>query len=806
MAGVKDAVTLVQFLKVLFGESPRGIVDLVTAEPGRGGAVFFIDHNKDRWEGPAGPHPLYVCISTCEAVGPRSRKPSRKHPVATYVIVLDDVGTKVRVEKLPAGLRPTYALETSPGNFQIGFRFRDAVEPARAAALIEALSAAGFTDPGAKSDVRLVRVPGSLNGKPSAGDWRARLTTWNPDVAYTFSELATLFGVVPADTSPRAGVPELAPGQVDPTADWAVAHAGAVGGASGPAIRGLIPILCPQHHLHTVGTDRSNDSSTVWIPGSPGAFHCTHGHCVGFRTREYLQWICDNYPGNLPAAPTRPDLEGLGAAIRRAQDAIADGGGMFQPVSRPPQEALREFIVGDLVKVGSKDRYFSLSGREYLTRAGVDDAWKQRLFAAGLLNALTPAAKTPTVILPQEWLRRQPDVRRVAKVVHRLGWAEVVEAEDALNIAAPVPARPVASGEPTPWLELLEHLCGGDAGLVDLIIDWFAMVVGCWDEKPGWHVLMRGPQGTGKNLIAEPLRRWLGDHHQRVEVSKIGGDFHPFLMRRLCTIDEIKMTTRGATTMHDIYTSLKAWTTRGNATVDINIKNGEINALDLSCWLLTSNEGVPMPLDDDDRRFLVVDTPPKMDTTKYREFIAWGEAGGYAQTVGWLCQQWDALGETERDALRGPAPMTDAKRRMIDGSAEGIPGAVKLATSGVFGTMWPELMTLSDAVDDLRIGRASSYLPDAYRRQLSEQRVAMAMRAVGWVQLFGGQQARSGSTRVRLWCRTAQRAVLYEQLNQGKKVVEAYQKMKATGGQAFGDDLTRAEFNPFGVGGGENEK
>ncbi len=127
---------------------------------------------------------------------------------------------------------------------------------------------------------------------------------------------------------------------------------------------------------------------------------------------------------------------------------------------------------------------------------------------------------------------------------------------------------------------MLEHLTGGDATVTDLLIDWYSMVVGCWTEKPALaHADPRAPVGPKRTLIAEPIRRWLGAHHQRVEVAHIGQSFHPFLTKKLCTIDEIKMTTRGATTMHDIYTSLKAWTTRGNGTMEVNVKFGQVNTM-----------------------------------------------------------------------------------------------------------------------------------------------------------------------------------------------------------------------------------
>ena len=77
--------------------------------------------------------------------------------------MLDDICTKVDPALIK--LRPTYKLETSPGNQQWGFLLTYPSDPVKAAALIEGIAAAGLTDPGAKRADRIMRVPGSVNIK-----------------------------------------------------------------------------------------------------------------------------------------------------------------------------------------------------------------------------------------------------------------------------------------------------------------------------------------------------------------------------------------------------------------------------------------------------------------------------------------------------------------------------------------------------------------------------------------------------------------------------------------------------------------
>lgn len=252
----------------------------------------------------------YFCISTVRDV-PRSRVLGRKTEdlVATYVIVLDDVGTKVSRETIK--LTPSYVLESSAGNFQYGYVLAEGIEPARAAALIEALAAAGLTDPGAKRADRIMRVPGSLNDKYSP-PFAARLAAWNPEIDYTLSELCVGFGVTPTDVVDLKVNTALAEGEADPVLDWLQAHGHVLGG---PNPRGWYPVRCPQEDQHTGDVDHGTD----YMPGAPGAFVCLHGHCAGFKTANLRSWILSQDPaaevGVLDRAAITSVGQRLGAAL-----------------------------------------------------------------------------------------------------------------------------------------------------------------------------------------------------------------------------------------------------------------------------------------------------------------------------------------------------------------------------------------------------------------------------------------------------------------------------------------------------------
>ena len=116
---------------------------------------------------------------------------------ALYVIVLDDVGTKGAT--LPNGVIPTYLIETSPGNFQAGFKLKVPCRDLnKAKALYKALIAKGLSDAGfGGPQSRYARLPVGVNHKGKCGPagFPHRLAQWNPDRTFTIEEIVLIFGL-----------------------------------------------------------------------------------------------------------------------------------------------------------------------------------------------------------------------------------------------------------------------------------------------------------------------------------------------------------------------------------------------------------------------------------------------------------------------------------------------------------------------------------------------------------------------------------------------------------------------------------
>lgn len=126
---------------------------------------------------------------------------------AFHFLMLDDVGTKVDRNRL-AGCVPSWDIETSPGNSQIGFCLKEPIsDQAAVKALQDAAVKADLCDPGAVGMARWARLPQVINGKGKYADdagtpFRCRLVAWNPDAFYTVDELAQALGLTLFPVSP----------------------------------------------------------------------------------------------------------------------------------------------------------------------------------------------------------------------------------------------------------------------------------------------------------------------------------------------------------------------------------------------------------------------------------------------------------------------------------------------------------------------------------------------------------------------------------------------------------------------------
>lgn len=245
-----------------------------------------------------------------------------------HVLVLDDVGTKVPLTAVE-GFSPTYAIETSPGNFQYGYALQPPLsDPGAVDSLQQAVAAAGLCDKGALGIARWGRLPFAINGKAKyrgdAGEpFACRLTHWNPENRYSKDEIFAGF-----DLSASSALPRVVPISLRPTRPLPVdlsheVYRGAL--PENPVIaalkesglykreagNGAHDITCPWLDEHT---DRI-DSGTAYFEPSPsfptGGFKCQHSHGDKLSIGKLLERL----EIDAPAARNRPEIRYVAGAI-----------------------------------------------------------------------------------------------------------------------------------------------------------------------------------------------------------------------------------------------------------------------------------------------------------------------------------------------------------------------------------------------------------------------------------------------------------------------------------------------------------
>jgi len=128
-------------------------------------------------------------------------KVQKQFAVACVAIVLDDVGSRVSIDRLV--IPPSWQIETSNSNFQCGYILESPLSAEQADSLWQRFRDADLTDPGASGPMtRWARLPQGCNGKPKRANsdgspFQCHLHAWRPKPRFTPAELCVAFGLPP---------------------------------------------------------------------------------------------------------------------------------------------------------------------------------------------------------------------------------------------------------------------------------------------------------------------------------------------------------------------------------------------------------------------------------------------------------------------------------------------------------------------------------------------------------------------------------------------------------------------------------
>lgn len=269
---------------------------------------------------------------------------ARKDAAAAYhMLVLDDVGTKVERAKLPP-IEPTWELETSPGNYQLGFKLTPPISDPREVERLQQLVAdAGLTDKGALGMMRWVRLPNGSNGKPAytneVGAFRCRLHAWRPECTYSAKALRDAVGVpektsVPRSTTrPPSPSKQRQPGQVffPKATENPVVKAFKDRGLYKRILSpGKHEVTCPWVEEHTDGLDTG---AAYFEPNEKfrgGGFCCQHSHKDDYHIGQLLDHFGLSPVEGRYKALIRTEAGEMNAILAAAEEVLVETGGLYQ--------------------------------------------------------------------------------------------------------------------------------------------------------------------------------------------------------------------------------------------------------------------------------------------------------------------------------------------------------------------------------------------------------------------------------------------------------------------------------------------
>lgn len=259
-----------------------------------------------------------------------------------FGVMLDDLGTKAAALEDLDCCPPSVVVETSPGNYQALYLFKQPTSDIKAVAqLNKMMVAAGLCDPGAQSPAtRNARLPFGINGKYEPA-FNCKLITWAPQRKYSVEELIEGLGLatVRGMHAPRQ-VQVRAAAQADVETDVFVPAATenevlVVLKAAGLYKRSLAPgkhdITCPWVHEHTDAIDHGTVYFEPAPPAHPlGGFRCQHSHGEKYHLGQFLGIL----GVSKAAARNRPTIKVQPGELYRQVDAaehlLAQSGRYYQ--------------------------------------------------------------------------------------------------------------------------------------------------------------------------------------------------------------------------------------------------------------------------------------------------------------------------------------------------------------------------------------------------------------------------------------------------------------------------------------------
>lgn len=262
-----------------------------------------------------------------------------------------------------------------------------------------------------------------------------------------------------------------------------------------------------------------------------------------------------------------------------------------------------------------------------------DDVLFGTLAALNELYANNRVATDKSTIPLSQWWNMQPDRRAYMGGVTFEPGAKPLK--NTLNLWRGFSVEPNPEGSCHLYLEhLFENVAQGNEAAYRYLIGWMADMVQNPGVKPGVAVVLKGPKGVGKDVVAVHLGQLFKRNYVPVsDMDQLTGKFNAHFERALLVHGEEVVW--GGDKRAD--GSLKSLITR--ATITLERKGIDAIVIPSSLRLIvTSNEEWPVPATAGERRYAIynVGTGRQRDTTYFAAMAKQMREGGYGALLHFL--------------------------------------------------------------------------------------------------------------------------------------------------------------------------
>lgn len=292
--------------------------------------------------------------------------------------------------------------------------------------------------------------------------------------------------------------------------------------------------------------------------------------------------------------------------------------------------------------------------QNYIILVGSDMIWDVR-------RARTVSQAEVKLAHAAEYLQwvKDPQTKRID--IERLVFKPQGCEEHEINTYKGLKIKPDANARCAKIISHLSLMCGGDPALIHWVTSWIAYPLQNPGSKMKTALVVFGGQGTGKSMLFEAVAKIYGEYGSIVGQTQIDSVYTGWASRKLFVIADEVLSQREARVIKN---RLKSLITGDEIIIEEKYRQArtEQNSMNL---VFLSNENTPVVLEQDDRRFTVVEFQAKQSKEYYAELADEINSGGIQGFLHYLLN-YDLNGFTNHT----PPFNTVARAELIDVSLE----------------------------------------------------------------------------------------------------------------------------------------